>query len=120
MNKLSSTLGAAALFLSAAALADFTGALGTVAQVSVIGSSSDETYLARGRLLIDEGDQFYRTYQWGGTACNGKNMSEDDVANFMMALRDRRSVTVTPLWSAGAGTKRCLVAYRITGNEVLQ
>ena len=120
MNILSSTLGAAALLLSAAALADNTGTLGTVVQVSVNGSSSNEINAARGRLLIDEGDQFYRTYQWGGTLCNGKNMSEDDVANFMMALRDRRSVTVTPIWTAGAGGKRCLVAYRITGNEVVQ
>ena len=120
MNILSSTFGVVALFLSGAALADYIGSFGTVAQVSVIGASSDETFAARGRLLIDEGDQFYRTYQWGGTACNGKNMSEDDIANFMMALRDRRSVTLTPIWSAGAGAKRCLVAYRITGNDVVQ
>lgn len=120
MNIFSSTLGAGALFLSSAALADYIGAFGTVAQVSVNGASSDDTFAARGRLLIDEGDQFYRTYQWGGTACNGKNMSEDDVASFMMALRDRRSVTVTPIWSAGAGSKRCLVAYRITANEIVQ
>lgn len=120
MNILSSTLGAIALLLSGAALADLTGSLGTVAQVSVNGNSSDEVYVARGRLIIDEGDQFYRTYQWGGTACSGKNMSEDDVANFMMALRDRRSVTLTPIWSAGAGGKRCLVAYRITANDIVQ
>ncbi len=120
MNILTSTFGAAALLLSAAALADNTGSLGTVAQVSVNGPSSDEIYVARGRLIIDEGDQFYRTYQWGGTACSGKNMSEADVANLTMALRDRRSVTVTPIWSAGAGGKRCLVAYRITGNDVVQ
>ena len=36
MNILSSTLGAAAILLSGAALADYTGALGTVAQVSQV------------------------------------------------------------------------------------
>ena len=114
-------LGAAALMFAGSALAaDNVGAYGTVAQVTVNGSSSDDIYGARGRLVIDEGQQFYRTYQWAGTACNGKNLSEAEVANLMMALKDRRELTVTPLWKAGAGSTRCLVAYRITAIEVAQ
>lgn len=114
-------LGAAALLCAESAVAiDNIGAVGTVAQVVNIGSQSDEYFSARGRLLIDEGQQFYKNYQWGGTACNGKNMSESDVANLLMALRERRSMTVTPIWKQGAGGARCLVAYRMTAIEVVQ
>jgi hypothetical protein len=113
-------LGAAAICCTGSALADNIGAFGSVVQVTVNGSSSDEIFLARGRLVIDEGEQFFRQYQWGGTACNGKNMSADDVANLMMALRERRSVSVTPAWLIGAGGARCLVSYRITAIEVPQ
>jgi len=31
------------------------------------------------------------------TSCNGKNMIEADVANLLMALKERRSVTLTPV-----------------------
>ena len=113
-------LGAAALLSAGSAMADNVGAYGTVAQVTDIGSQSDEIYSAHGRLVIDEGQQFYRNYQWGGTACNGKTMSEADVANLLMALTERRSMTVTPQWKLGAGGARCLVAYRMTAIEVAQ
>lgn len=113
-------LGAAALMSAGAARADNIGAYGPVAQVVVVGSQSDEYGMARGRLVIDEGQQFYRDYQWGGTACNGKNMSEADVANLLGALKDRREQTVTPIWKVGAGGARCLVAYRMTAIEVVQ
>lgn len=113
-------LGAAALLSAGSAMADNVGAYGTVAQVTDIGSQSDEVYSAQGRLVIDEGQQFYRNYQWGGTACNGKTMSEADVANLLMALTERRSMTVTPQWKVGAGGARCLVAYRMTAIEVAQ
>lgn len=113
-------LGAAALICTGSALADTIGDYGPVAQVSVIGSASDESFAARGRLVIDEGQQFYRQYQWSGTACNGKNMSEADVANLLVALKERNSLTVTPIWKVGAGGVRCLVSYRITSNTVPQ
>ena len=116
----SAVLGAAALMSAGLAMADNIGAYGAVAQVAVVGSQADEYSSARGRLVIDEGQQFYRNYQWGGTACNGKNMSEADVANLIMALKDRRELTVTPIWKVGAGGARCLVAYRITAIEVVQ
>lgn len=113
-------LGAAALMGAGSALADNIGAYGTAAQVAVIGPQSDEYSMARGRLVIDEGQQYYREYQWGGTACNGKNMSEVDVANLLTALRERRDQTVTPLWKVGAGGARCLIGYRMTAIEVVQ
>jgi|GEM_PF-3938486 len=31
------------------------------------------------------------------SSCNGKNMIEADVANLLMALKERRSVTLTPV-----------------------
>jgi len=113
-------LGAVALLSAGSALADNIGSYGTVAQVSVNGSKSDAQTSALGRLVIDEGQQFYRNYQWGGTICSGKNMSDADVANLLMALQERRSVTLTPIWKLGAGAARCLVAYRITASEVPQ
>ncbi|MBK8283764.1 MAG: hypothetical protein IPK97_02185 [Ahniella sp.] len=113
-------IGAVALLTSGSALADTIGSYGTVAQVTVNGTSSTEYTMARGRLVIDEGQEFYRHYQWGGTACNGKNMSADDIANLLLALKERRSMTVTPAWIAGAGDTRCLVSYRITAIEVVQ
>ncbi len=113
-------LGAAALLCAGSALADNVGSYGSVAQVTVNGTSSDEQFSARGRLVIDEGQQFYRNYQWGGTACSGKNMSDADVANLLMALRERRSVRLTPVWKIGAGGARCLVSYRVTAIEVAQ
>ena len=113
-------LGAAALLCAGSALADNVGTYGAVAQVTVNGTQSDEYISARGRLVIDEGQEFYRHYQWGGTACNAKNMSEADVANLLAALKDRRTVTLTPVWKLGAGAARCLVSYRITAIEVVQ
>ncbi len=113
-------LGAAAFLGAGSALADNVGEYGPVAQVTVNGTQSDDIYGARGRLVIDEGQGFYRQYQWSGTACNGRNLSDADVANLLMALEQRRSVNVTPLWKSGAGTTRCLVAYRITAIEVPQ
>lgn len=113
-------LSVAAMCGVGSALADHTGQYGTVAQVSVNETTADEYSAARGRLVIDEGGQFYRSYQWGGVACNGRNMSEANIANMMLALKDRGGLTLTPIWKVGAGAVRCLVAYRITGSDVVQ
>lgn len=113
-------LAAAALLPMPSAFADSIGAYGPVAQIAVHGPQSDEYGVARGRLVVDEGQQLYRSYQWGGTACNGKYMTEADVANLLLALRDRSGLNLTPIWKAGAGRVRCLVSYRITGSDVVQ
>ena len=117
---LGTLLAVSAFLASGSALADTAGDYGPVVQVVVNGTSSTEYTQARGRLVIDEGQEFYRHYQWGGTACNGKNMSADDIANLLLALKERRSVTVTPIWIVGAGGTRCLVSYRVTAIEVIQ
>lgn len=113
-------LGAAALLNAGVAMADVTGTYGTVAQVTVNMERSDQYAAAHGRLIIDEGQQFYRHYQWGGAPCSGRLLSDADVANLLMALRERHSLVVTPGYKSGAGGLRCLVSYRITSNEVAQ
>ena len=72
-------LGAAALLNAGVALADNVGTYGTVAQVTVNGKTSDNYVAAHGRLVVDEGQQFYRQYMWGGAPCSGRLMSEADV-----------------------------------------
>jgi hypothetical protein len=113
-------LGAAALLNAGVALADVVGNYGTVVQVTVNARTSDAWNAAQGWLMIDEGQQFYRKYQWGGAACSGRLMSEADVANLLMALKERGSLVVTPGYKKVAAGLRCLVSYRITAAEVAQ
>ena len=113
-------LGAAALLNAGVALADVTGTYGTVAQVTINIEKSDQYAAAHGRLIIDEGQQFFRHYQWGGAACSGRVLSDADETNLLMALRERQTLVVTPGYKSGAGGLRCLVSYRITAAELPQ
>ncbi len=113
-------LGAAALLNAGVALAEVVGAYGTVAQVTVNMERSDNYAAMHGRLIVDEGQQYYRQYQWGGAACSGRLLTESDVANLLMALKERGSLVVTPGYKKVAGGLRCLTSYRITAAEVAQ
>lgn len=103
---------AAVVLVPAVAHADVDGAKGVVASVSVNESSADDYSVERGNVAINEGS-VTRRYQWGGTACNGRNLSDTSVVLLLEALQNKDRVEVVPSYKSGAGQARCLVGFRI-------
>ncbi len=103
---------AAVVLVPAVAYADVDGTKGTVVAVSVNESSADDYTAERGSLTLNEGS-VNRKYQWGGTACNGRNLSESNIALLVDALRAKDKLEVVPSYKTGAGTARCLVGFRV-------
>ncbi len=103
----------AVILVPAVAYADTDGAAGTVASVTINETSSDDYATERGNVYINEG-QTSRKYQWGGQACNGKNLSEANIALLMEALRGRSDVQLVPSYKSGVPSSvRCLVGFRL-------
>jgi len=96
----------------AVAYADTDGAKGTVASVTINESSADDYLAERGNVVLNEGSQT-RKYQWGGTACNGKNLNEANVALLIDAMKAKDRLEVVPSYKSGAGSARCLVGFRV-------
>lgn len=106
-------LGATVLVPAVAYAADSNGVAGTVASVTINETSSDDYGTERGNVYINEG-QTSRKYQWGGQACNGRNLSEANIALLVQALQARNQLQLVPSYKAGGGTNvRCLVSFRL-------
>lgn len=103
---------AAVVLVPAVAYADVDGSKGTVASVTVNESSADDYTAERGNVILKEGSQA-RKYQWGGTACSGKNLSEANIALLVDALRASDRLEIVPSYKSGAGAARCLVGFRV-------
>ena len=103
---------AAVVLVPAVAYADVDGTKGTVASVTVNESSADDYTSERGNVLLNEGSQT-RKYQWGGTACNGKNLTEANIALLIDALKAKDRLEIVPSYKSGAGAARCLVGFRV-------
>ncbi len=103
---------AAVVLVPAVAYADSDGSKGTVASVTVNESSADDYTAERGNVFIQEASQT-RKYQWGGTACSGKNLSEANIALLVDALRASDRLEIVPSYKSGAGAARCLVGFRV-------
>lgn len=102
----------AVILVPAVAYADTDGAPGTVASVTVNESSADDYSTERGNVYINEG-QTNRKYQWGGQACNGRNLSDANIALLYEALRARAEIQLVPSYKTGGGGVRCLVGFRL-------
>jgi hypothetical protein len=102
----------AVILVPAVAYADTDGAVGAVASVTINETSSDDYATERGNVYVNEG-QTSRKYQWGGQACNGKNLSEANIAMLVEALRGRADIQMVPSYKTGAGNVRCLVGFRL-------
>ena len=104
---------AAVVLVPAVAYADVDGGKGSVASVSVNDTKADNYGAERGSVVINESDTVTRKYQWGGAACNGKNLSEANVALLVEALRAHEKMELVPSYKDGAGQARCLVGFRL-------
>ncbi len=103
---------AAVVLVPAVAYADADGLKGTVASVTVNETYADDYSAERGNLIVNEGS-VARKYQWGGTACNGKNLSEANISLLFRALEATDKLEVVPSYKGGAGGARCLVGFRV-------
>ncbi len=103
---------AAVVLVPAVAYADVDGPKGSVSSVTVNESSADDYTAERGNVTINEGSTT-RKYQWGGTACNGRNLSEGNIALLIEAMRAKDTLEVVPSYKSGAGQARCLVGFRV-------
>ncbi|HEY0136565.1 MAG TPA: hypothetical protein VGB85_20925 [Nannocystis sp.] len=104
---------AAVVLIPAVAHADTYGIAGTVISLTINESSADNYLGERGSLILSEGG-VPRKYQWGGTACNGRNVTEANVALLFRAMEHGDRMTVLPSYKAGAGQARCLVGFTFT------
>ncbi len=103
---------AAVVLVPAVAYADTDGLKGTVAAVTVNETSADDYSAERGNLVVNEGSTS-RKYQWGGTACNGRNLTEANIDLLFQAMRSADKVEIVPSYKTGAGQARCLVGFRV-------
>ena len=103
---------AAVVLVPAVAYADVDGTKGTVASVSINDIYADDYTAERGNVVINEGSAT-RKYQWGGTVCSGKNLSEANVSLLIDALSAKDRLEIVPSYKSGAGAARCLVGFRV-------
>jgi hypothetical protein len=94
------------------AFADADGIVGTVTSVVVNESSADDYSTERGSLIVNEGN-VTRKYQWGGTACSGRNVSEANIQLLIEAMSNRDKLQIVPSYKTGAGLARCLVGFKL-------
>ena len=102
----------AVVLVPAVAFADADGIVGTVASVVVNESSADDYAVERGSIIVTEASAT-RKYQWGGTACSGRNISEANIELLVEAMQNRDKLQIIPSYKTGAGLARCLVGFKL-------
>jgi len=100
------------VLVPAVAFADADGIVGTVASVVVNESSADDYAVERGSIVVNEASAT-RKYQWGGTACSGRNISEANIQLLVRAMQNRDKLQIVPSFKTGAGLARCLVGFKL-------
>lgn len=103
---------AVVMSVPALAYADTDGAVGSVASVSINEPSADDYGTERGNIIVNEGSA-NRKYQWGGTACSGRNLSDASIALLVDAMRNKDTVQILPSYKPGTSQARCLVGFRL-------
>ena len=98
--------------LAPAAHADMQGDSGRIAALRLLESSADQYSSARGYLWLTNAELTTIKYQWGGQACNGRNLSDQSIDSLNETIALAR-VEVTPFYKIGGGGVRCLVGYQI-------
>lgn len=103
---------AAVVLVPAVAYADVDGTKGTILSVTINDIAADDYTAERGHVVVNEGTAT-RKYQWGGTVCSGKNLSDANLALLINALSAKDRLEIVPSYKPGAGQARCLVGFRI-------
>lgn len=103
---------AAVVLAPAIAYADADGIIGVVASVVINESGADDYAVERGSILVNEGS-VNRKYQWGGTACSGRLVSEANVSLLVEAMQNQDRLQIVPSYKTGAGLARCLVGFKL-------
>jgi len=103
---------AAVVLVPTLAHADADGIVGVVASVVVNESGSDNYASERGSILVNEG-AVNRKYQWGGTACSGRLVSEANINLLVQAMQNQDRLQIVPSYKTGAGLARCLVGFKL-------
>jgi len=103
---------AAVVLVPAVAFADADGIVGTVASVVINESTADDYAVERGSMIVNEG-AVTRKYQWGGTACSGRNVSEANITLLVEAMQNQDRLQIVPSYKTGAGLARCLVGFKL-------
>jgi len=115
--RLSVSLFAAALvILPSTTFADSTGNSGVVIALTVHESTSDDYGTHRGRVMIREGAEpgsAQTEYRWGGTLCQGRNLTEANISLLMDAFRSRSDAQLIPRYKNGQAGIRCLTSFTI-------
>lgn len=105
-------LGAVLAIAATAAHADTQGFTGQLVGLRINESSSLSYNTERGVATIHEGGGVNRKYQWGGQACNGRNLTEQN-QNILARVVASGTVVVTPFHRNGVGGARCLVGFQL-------
>ena len=97
----------------ATTFADSLGLVGTVENLTVYESSSDDYAMANGLLTVREKSGTKRDYKWGGSLCPGRDLGANSINLLFEALRAKKQVEVTPTYKAGNGGERCLTGFKL-------
>nr|WP_293177819.1 hypothetical protein [Nannocystis sp.] len=75
-------------------------------------SSADDYAVERGNIIVSEG-AVTRKYQWGGTVCSGRLLSEGNISLLVDAMKNPDRLQVVPSFKGGANLARCLVGFKL-------
>jgi hypothetical protein len=98
--------------LPAIAYADSTGAEGTIESLTVYSSASSSYSQKRGQVKLRENGGTLRTYVFGGSKCQYKNLSMSQI-NLLAGAVNSGTQHFVPLYVSGLSNSRCLVGVRL-------
>ena len=109
------TLAAFAATLPTAALADFKGTAGKIVGIEHNDDASDDAAIVTGSLFIEENDGTPGSYRFGGGLCPGRDLSIEQQALLLDALRSK--LIVQPYYKVGNGATRCLTSFLLVAKK---
>lgn len=108
-------LALALLITSAAAPAlafgDPQGAKGTVSELEINHTTTDNYLQHHGRIVVTSG-KVSAEYRWGGTACGSRTLNDHLVTMLQRALES--GTPIVPRYQPGQGQSLCLVGFTLS------
>ena len=101
------------------AIADDVGEVGTLVGLQVNTTLADTYLQYHGRAFVKVADGTLDEYRWGGTSCNTKVLTENQVAALQRVL-DNAKVRIQPLSLPGQGQIICLVGFTVVQKSALK
>jgi hypothetical protein len=117
-SKFAAALVSIAAVHAAPALADTGGSEGRVVGLRLVSQSSDSYNSYRVQTTVDEGEGNFRVYTNGGIACNGRNLTDAQIAALNSALAQRSNLLILPSYKKGPAQYRCLVDFTLLSSDV--